>query len=132
MNQTIKKLITSLAVFGMLVAPIAVPVAVYAQGIGGGLEDGIRKTDPEAFTDNQNAETKINTIVGTIIDLFSLVVGIISVIMIIIGGLKYITSGGDSGNVTGAKNTILYAVIGLVVVALAQFIVRFVLEQVTE
>jgi hypothetical protein len=50
--------------------------------------------------------------------------------MIIIGGLKYITSGGDSSNVTGAKNTILYAVVGLVVVAMAQFIVRFVLTKV--
>ena len=48
---------------------------------------------------------------------------------VIIGGLKYITSGGDSGNVTGAKNTILYAVIGLIIVVLAQVIVRFVLVQ---
>jgi hypothetical protein len=51
--------------------------------------------------------------------------------MIIVGGLKYITSGGDSGNVSGAKNTILYAIVGLVVVALAQIIVRFVLTRVT-
>jgi hypothetical protein len=51
--------------------------------------------------------------------------------MIIWGGLKYITSGGDSGNVTGAKNTILYAIIGLIIVALAQFIVRFVLSKTT-
>jgi hypothetical protein len=43
--------------------------------------------------------------------------------------LKYITSGGDSGNITGAKNTILYAIIGLVVVALAQIVVRFVLAK---
>jgi hypothetical protein len=55
----------------------------------------------------------------------------VAVVMIIIGGLKYITSGGDSGNVTGAKNTILYAIIGLVIVALAQFIVRFVLSKTT-
>ena len=51
--------------------------------------------------------------------------------MIIIGGLRYITSGGDSGNVTGAKNTILYAVVGLIVVALAQVIVRFVVNRAT-
>jgi hypothetical protein len=47
--------------------------------------------------------------------------------MIIIGGLKYITSGGESSNVSGAKNTIIYAIVGLIVVALAQFIVHFVL-----
>lgn len=72
----------------------------------------------------------VDTVITRVINLFSYIVGVISVIMIIIGGLKYITSGGDSGNVTGAKNTILYAVIGLVVVALAQLIVRFVLKQV--
>jgi hypothetical protein len=63
--------------------------------------------------------------------MFSLVVGVVAVIMIIIAGFKYITSGGDSGNVTSAKNTILYAIIGLVVVALSQFIVKFVLGRIT-
>lgn len=75
------------------------------------------------------AEGTINDMITTVINIFSLVVGIAAVIMIIVGGLKYITSSGDSGNVSGAKNTILYAIIGLVVVALAQVIVRFVLSQ---
>jgi len=60
-----------------------------------------------------------------------LIVAVIAVIMIIIGGVRYITSGGDSGNVTNAKNTILYAIIGLVVVALAQILVKFVLNKVS-
>jgi hypothetical protein len=51
--------------------------------------------------------------------------------MIIIGGLRYITSGGRDTGVTSAKNTILYAIIGLIIVALAQLLVRFVLRQVT-
>ncbi len=54
----------------------------------------------------------------------------ISVFMLIFGGLKYITSGGESSGITGAKNTILYAIIGLVVVGLAQIIVQFVLNRV--
>jgi hypothetical protein len=52
--------------------------------------------------------------------------------MIIVGGLKYILSAGDSGNVTSAKNTIVYAIVGLVIVALAQFVVRFVLTKVSQ
>jgi hypothetical protein len=44
-----------------------------------------------------------------------------------VGGLKYITSQGDPNATATAKNTILYAAIGLVVVALAQVIVRFVI-----
>ena len=78
---------------------------------------------------NDNAEIKVNDIVEDVINIFSVVVGIIAVIMIIIGGLKYITSGGDSGKVTSAKNSIIYAVIGLIIVALAQIIVRFVLAK---
>jgi Type IV secretion system pilin len=77
------------------------------------------------------SEDSVNELITNIVNIFSVIVGIIAVIMIIWGGLKYITSGGDSGNVTGAKNTILYAIIGLIIVALAQIIVRFVLGQAT-
>ena len=79
--------------------------------------------------DADQVESKVNSTIKLIINIFSFIVGIVAVIMIIIGGLKYITSSGDAGNVTSAKNTILYAIIGLVVVALAQIIVRFVLEK---
>lgn len=87
-------------------------------------------SDPNCGT--ESPDEAVDNIIETVINVFSLVVGVISVVMIIVGGLKYITSGGDSGNVSGAKNTILYAIIGLVVVALAQVIVRFVLGQVSE
>jgi cytochrome bd-type quinol oxidase subunit 2 len=65
------------------------------------------------------------------INAFSLIIGVAAIIMIIVGGFKYITSQGESANTAGAKNTILYAIIGLVVVALAQVIVRFVLTRTT-
>lgn len=54
-------------------------------------------------------------------------VGLISVIMLIFGGLRYITSGGDAKKVTDAKNTILYAIIGLIICVLSYAIVNFVL-----
>lgn len=73
----------------------------------------------------------VQSAITDVINLFSIVVGVTAVIMIIIGGFRYITSGGDSGNVSGAKNTILYALIGLVIVALAQTIVRFVIRRFT-
>jgi hypothetical protein len=66
-----------------------------------------------------------------IINVFSWIVGIISVIMIIYGGFRYITSAGNDSSVSAAKNTILYAIIGLVIVALAQVIVRFVINKFT-
>lgn len=78
-----------------------------------------------------DATTKLNNLIHTIVNLLSAIVGIVAVIMIIVGGLRYITSGGNDTSVTGAKNTLLYAIIGLVVVALAQLIVRFTLDKVT-
>ena len=56
------------------------------------------------------------------------IVGIISVIMLIFGGLRYVVSGGDSKKVTDAKNTVLYAIIGLVIAILSYAIVNFVLN----
>lgn len=132
MLKRLKGLILKASVAGLLVAPL-VPVTVAAQNIEDELCKGasfdVSETGTADCTDGGTAETRVDQILDTVITIFSLVVGVISVIMIIIGGLKYITSGGDSGNVTGAKNTILYAVIGLVVVALAQIIVKFVLTK---
>jgi len=56
------------------------------------------------------------------------IVGIISVIMIIVGGIRYTVSAGDGNAVTGAKNTILYAVIGLVVAFASYAIINWVLD----
>ncbi len=79
------------------------------------------------------ASTGGQTVEGTVaqvIRIFSYVVGVISVIMVIVGGFQYVTSGGDSGKVTTAKNTIMYALIGVVIVVLAQVMVRFVIDKV--
>ena len=76
-------------------------------------------------------QTALNTLITNIVNLFSIIVGVVAVIMIIYGGFRYITSGGDSGNIGTAKNTIIYALVGLVIVALAQVIVRFVLQKAT-
>lgn len=132
MIQKLKSIAVSILTGALMFAPAMVPVAVSAAdaNIKGGLCAGanlnVAQTECTA-TDTEGANTAITNIITKVINIFSIVVGIVAVIMIIIGGLKYITSGGDSGNVTGAKNTILYAIIGLVVVALAQFIVKFVL-----
>lgn len=58
------------------------------------------------------------------------VLGIVAVIVIIMGGIGYMTSSGDAGKVKKAKDTILYGVIGLVVVALAFAIVNFVISNI--
>lgn len=92
--------------------------------------EGVGLTTGTANGCDSGSETTVSQIIRTGIFILSIIVGVAAVIMIIIGGLRYVTSGGDSAAVNSAKNTILYAVIGLVVAALAQLIVQFVLNKV--
>jgi hypothetical protein len=71
----------------------------------------------------------IDGIIADILNIISLIAGFIAVVMIIVGGFRYVVSGGNDQAVAGAKNTILYALIGVVVLILAQAIVHFVLGQ---
>lgn len=74
---------------------------------------------------------RVDDVIGMVINVLSVIVGLVAVIMIIYSGFRYITSGGDSGKIDTAKNTILYAIVGLVIVASAQFIAKFVLAKVS-
>ncbi len=62
--------------------------------------------------------------------LIVMVVGVVSVIIIIIGGLKYILANGDSAKITSARDTIIYALVGLVIALFAQGIISFVLTRI--
>lgn len=67
------------------------------------------------------------SLVKNIINLLLYIVGAVSVVVIIAAGLMYVTSTGDSGRVTRAKNMLMYAVVGLVIAFLSYAIVNFVL-----
>ena len=137
MKRQIKLWFASLSLFAMLSLGLAVPAL--AQTAQDQINNGLCTGSNLQFTDNPgacnvagtDATSQINNIVHTIVNLLSAIVGIVAVIMIIVGGFRYITSGGNDTSVTAAKNTILYAIIGLVVVALAQIIVRFTLSKLT-
>lgn len=81
-------------------------------------------------TGSNCSDSGVSKTIKTIISIFSYIVGVVCVVMIMVGGFKYITSGGSSEGVSSAKSTIMYALIGLIIVALAQLIVQFVLGQV--
>jgi cytochrome bd-type quinol oxidase subunit 2 len=76
------------------------------------------------------SDISLTKVIRNVINIFSIIIGIVAVIMIMVGGFKYITAAGDSGNITSARNTIVYALIGLAVAALSQFLVWFVLDNV--
>lgn len=81
---------------------------------------------------NCNDSGGIETVIRNIINIFSILVGVVAVVMIMVSGFKYVTSGGDSGKVKSAKDTLIYAVVGIVIVAFSQLIVQFVLKASTE
>lgn len=72
--------------------------------------------------------TGTSGILSNVINTLIFATGIIAIIFIIIGGIRYVVSQGDEKSVQGAKNTILYAVIGLIIAILAFAIVTFVLK----
>lgn len=74
---------------------------------------------------------QVNKLIKTVIEILSMIVGIVAVIMIIVAGFKYITASGDAGSIASAKTTLIYAIVGLVVAALAQVIASFVLDKAT-
>jgi len=136
MIKTIKRILVSLSLFSLVALPLAVPATVAAaDDVSPGLACGANLDVSSVTTGTPNCDvnaggdpgTKLNDIVKLVINIFSLIVGVIAVIMIIVGGIMYATSAGDAGRVKTAKDTILYAVIGIVVAVLAYSIVNFVL-----
>ena len=124
MKMSIKKSLQGLLLVPLLALGVSVVTPVFqgdvAQAqISGGIKAANGGTEP---TDQKS----LGDMVKTVVNLLLYVIGAAAVIMIIFGGFKYITSGGDAAGVTSAKNTIMYAVIGLIVAALAFAIVNFV------
>ncbi|HEX5798452.1 MAG TPA: hypothetical protein VFX79_03795 [Candidatus Saccharimonadales bacterium] len=144
-------LLAVISVFILAVVSLLAPAPAEAQDIKGNLcggsgfslnssdqcqggsslnADGVCVNAGGAHTPGKcQAERSFSDLVTLVINVLSIVVGIIAVIMVIWGGFKFITSGGDSSKVTSARNTIIYAIIGLIIVALAQTIVKFVLAK---
>jgi hypothetical protein len=71
-----------------------------------------------------------NGIWTRILNTFTYIIGSVAILMLIIGGLRYVTSNGDSTQLTSAKNTILYAIVGVVLAVMANAIVNFVLTNI--
>ncbi len=134
MFKVLRRKIAPIAIgLSLAAVPLAMPAIAY--GVESNIQQNLQcgttfETDSAGACDTTTGTSTVNDTIKKAINFFSAIVGVVSVIMIIYGGFKYISSGGDSGNITSAKNTIIYAVIGLVIVAMAQFIVQFILGKV--
>lgn len=91
---------------------------------------GLNQLDATQGCNTKTSNNVVGDLTHTVVNILSVIVGAVCVIMVIVAGLRYVTSAGDSNGVAGAKSTLTYALVGLVIVALAQFIVHFVLSNV--
>ncbi len=73
----------------------------------------------------------VDSALGAFVNLLSVLIGVFSVIMVMVGGFKYIRSSGEPQAAAGAKNTIVYALLGVAVAVMAQVIVKFVIAKAT-
>jgi hypothetical protein len=134
MIKKIKNIVLALVLPLAFAAPAVLPLATASAAcseIAQSVQSGVDKatgSGQSCDTAGGLTDSSVGSIGKQIVTIFSEIVGVISIIMIIYGGFRYITSGGDSGNVGNAKNTIIYALIGLIIVALAQVIVHYVLN----
>ena len=76
--------------------------------------------------------TDANVVIKNVTNIMFFIIGAVSVIMLIYGGIRYTTSGGNANSVTAAKNTIMYSIVGLVIAILAFAVVQFVVNQVMD
>ncbi len=141
MLRRLRLLIASFACMGMLVVPAA---GVFAEDTSttGSPPSGFdffkpcETTDRNATvcTDKDQAQTETNNsiygpngIITKIANIVAIIVGVAAVIVIVIAGIQYMLSTGDPSKVSRAKDAIIYAVIGLVVVVLARTLVVFII-----
>lgn len=124
MKSIAKILITGALLIGL--CGILTPIASAANGIDICSGDGAGSVYCENRSDG---EQKVNGIIGNVVNVLLMAVGVISIVMIIVGGILFGLSSGDAQKTARARNTVLYAVIGLAVSVFAAAIVNFVFNR---
>lgn len=124
-----RRIIASLTV--LLLCILAVPASASAfdpfQTVcqTGGSSSSVCTTDAGGSSGTDPVTTKI----AEVTELIAYAAGIIAVIIIIVSGIRFMTSGGDSNSVNAARSTLIYAAIGLVVIAVGESLILFVLSK---
>jgi len=124
MKKLQSTIITLMAVLGLVAVPLVPAATTFAADSPvDSIEEGLKGA---GGSDANQDDLKKN--IQTVVNVLLFILGAIAVIVIIIGGIRYTTSNGDPGQTKAAKDTILYAVVGLIVAILAYAIVSFVLN----
>lgn len=122
------KTLLVLAVSALAVGAVLFIAPVSVEAFNGTVQSGVNAA---RGTDVPSALLGDGGVLTTIVNTLLFIIGFLSVIMLIFGGLRYIISGGNAAAVTTAKNTILYAIVGLIIAIFAYAIVNFVIGSLT-
>jgi hypothetical protein len=125
MKKTLRTVLIALFLIGGVLSPIGLASTVAAQNP---IEAACSDTRGESSLCNDTEGDSFNSVIGLVVSTLLFIVGLVSVIMIIVGGIRFTTSAGNASSVTAAKNTILYAIVGLLVAFFAYAIVYWVLD----
>jgi hypothetical protein len=135
MKKHLKKFLTKisftisiLATLSFVAVTPAAAIDVLSNSCGGGASVAGQGSGGKSICGAKGDD--LTSIMHNVVNTLLIVLGMIAVIMIVIGGIRYTTSNGDASQIKGAKDTILYAVIGLIVAIMSYAIVQFVLASV--
>lgn len=116
-----KKLLYFLSAWAVTVGSAGTAVAQ-----GGGNQSNVKKPD---VPNPVGSDTDVGAIIARVIDALLIFAGAVAVLFLIIGGFRYVISAGNPDQVEGAKKTILYAILGLIIIFIAFVAVRFIQDQ---
>ena len=131
MSNKLKSILISTLMVAVMVFGVSIIYQTGNTEIAGAVNSEIT-SGMNATSAGTSTPTDANVVIKNVTNIMFFIIGAVSVIMLIYGGIRYTTSGGNTNSVTAAKNTIMYSIIGLVVAILAFAVVNFVVKQMME
>lgn len=128
MTKNKRFLLVIAALFSIVLTPLFAVGMVAAQGSDQAACQGLGGTFSGGKCSVPN-QPDIEDVIARVIQVMSAIAGVAAVIMIIISGFRFVTANGDSNTVAAARRTLIYALVGVVVVAISQTIVWFILRK---
>ena len=129
MSNKLKSILISTLMVAVMVFGVSIIYQTGNTEIVGAINSEIT-SGMNATSAGTSTPTDANVVIKNVTNIMFFIIGAVSVIMLIYGGIRYTTSGGNANSVTAAKNTVIYSIVGLVISILAYAIVNFVVTNI--
>ena len=129
MSNKLKSILISTLMVAVMVFGVSIIYQTGNTEIAGAINSEIT-SGMNATSAGTSTPTDANVVIKKVTNTMFFIIGAVSVIMLIYGGIRYTTSGGNTNSVTAAKNTVIYSIVGLVISILAYAIVNFVVTNI--